>query len=66
MGNYYMLDGALPLYSNAVCLTILTQLTAVQYILCDIICVWRTVVLWNKDKRVIVILVLSNLGATGT
>jgi hypothetical protein len=44
----------------------LTQLTAVQYILCDIICAWRTVVLWNRDKRVIAILLFFILGATGT
>jgi hypothetical protein len=38
----------------------------VQYILCDIICAWRTVVLWNKDKRIITILLLFILGTIGT
>jgi hypothetical protein len=42
------------------------NLTALQYILCDIICAWRTVVLWNKDKRVIAILLLFILGTIGT
>jgi hypothetical protein len=44
----------------------LTQLMAVQYILSDIICAWRTVVLWNRDKRVIAILLFFILGSTGT
>lgn len=45
----------------------LTQLTAsIQYILSDIICAWRAVVLWNRDKRVIAILLLFILGTTGT
>ena len=42
------------------------RLTAVQYILSDIICAWRTVVLWNRDKRVFAILLIFVLGATGT
>ncbi|KAH9960356.1 hypothetical protein BGW80DRAFT_1364365 [Lactifluus volemus] len=33
-----------------------------MYILSDIICAWRAVVLWNRDKRVIVILLLFILG----
>src|ERR1700677_2930019 len=49
--------------SNAVRLTLLT---AMQYILSDIICAWRAVVLWNRDKRVIAILLLFILGTTGT
>jgi hypothetical protein len=48
--------------NNAVCLTLLT---AVQYILSDIICAWRTVVLWNRDKRVIAVLLFFILGSTG-
>ncbi|KAI9433493.1 hypothetical protein H4582DRAFT_2101524 [Lactarius indigo] len=40
----------------------LTRLKAVQYILSDIICAWRAVVLWNRDKRVIAILLLFILG----
>ncbi|KAN0129146.1 hypothetical protein V8E53_013017 [Lactarius tabidus] len=38
------------------------SITCLMYILCDIICAWRTVVLWNKDKRVIAILLLFILG----
>ena len=41
-------------------------LTPVQYILCDAICAWRTVVLWDHDKRVVSILVFSIIGTTGT
>ena len=63
MGDCYMPHGVLPRCAHAVCLT---QLTAVQYILCDSICAWRTVVLWNKDKRIIAILVFFNLATTGT
>ncbi|KAN0141232.1 hypothetical protein V8E53_000988 [Lactarius tabidus] len=33
-----------------------------MYILSDIICAWRAVVLWNRDKRVIAILLLFILG----
>jgi hypothetical protein len=43
----------------------LTQLTGFQYILSDIICAWRAVVLWNRDKRVIAILLLFILGTAG-
>jgi hypothetical protein len=35
-----------------------------MYILCDIVCAWRTVVLWNRDKRVIAILLFLILGST--
>ena len=63
MGNYYMPDGALAQCFLSICLT---PLTCVQYILCDIICTWRTVVLWNRDNRIIAILVLFILGTIGT
>jgi hypothetical protein len=63
MGNYYMPDGALVRCSLVVCLT---PLTTVQCILCDCICAWRTVILWNKDKRIIAILVFAILVTTGT
>ena len=43
----------------------LAQLTVFQYILSDIICAWRAVVLWNRDKRVIAILLLFILGSAG-
>jgi len=36
-----------------------------QYIMSDVICAWRSVVLWNKDKRVIAILLLFILGTMG-
>ena len=58
-----MLDGALGRCFHAI---FLIPLTLVQYILCDAICAWRTVVLWNNDKRVIAILVFFILGTTGT
>ncbi|KAH9173221.1 hypothetical protein EDB89DRAFT_747202 [Lactarius sanguifluus] len=35
-----------------------------MYILSDIICAWRAVVLWNRDKRIIAILLLLILGTT--
>ncbi|KAH9014614.1 hypothetical protein EDB83DRAFT_2441309 [Lactarius deliciosus] len=35
-----------------------------MYILSDIICAWRAVVLWNRDKRLIAILLLLILGTT--
>ncbi|KAH9021759.1 hypothetical protein EDB84DRAFT_1441378 [Lactarius hengduanensis] len=41
-----------------------TQLMAVQFILSDIICAWRAVVLWNRDKRVIALLLLFIIGTT--
>ena len=41
-------------------------LMGVQYILSDIICAWRAAVLWNRDKRVIAILLFFVLGTTGT
>ncbi|KAH9004438.1 hypothetical protein EDB86DRAFT_1942173 [Lactarius hatsudake] len=39
-------------------------ITRLMYILSDIICAWRAVVLWNRDKRVIAILLLLILGTT--
>ncbi|KAH9015644.1 hypothetical protein EDB84DRAFT_769713 [Lactarius hengduanensis] len=41
-------------------------ITCLMYILSDIICAWRAVVLWNRDKRVIAILqvLLLILGTT--
>jgi hypothetical protein len=45
---------------------LLDSINAVQYILCDIICAWRTVVLWNRDNHIIAILVLFILGTVGT
>ncbi|KAF8262705.1 hypothetical protein EI94DRAFT_1832647 [Lactarius quietus] len=37
-------------------------ITRLMYIVCDIMCAWRTVVLWNRDKRVIAILLIFILG----
>ncbi|KAF8262707.1 hypothetical protein EI94DRAFT_1742934 [Lactarius quietus] len=39
-------------------------ITRLMYIVCDIICAWRTVVLWNRDKRVIAILLIFILVTT--
>ncbi|KAH9026518.1 hypothetical protein EDB85DRAFT_169729 [Lactarius pseudohatsudake] len=39
-------------------------ITRLMYILSDIVCAWRAVVLWNRDKRIIVILLLLILGTT--
>ncbi|KAH9058116.1 hypothetical protein EDB87DRAFT_952879 [Lactarius vividus] len=39
-------------------------ITRLMYILSDTICAWRAVVLWNRDKRVIAILLLFILGTT--
>jgi hypothetical protein len=58
-----MPDGALAQYFHVICLT---EVTAVQYVLCDLICAWRAVVIWNEDKRIIAILVFFILGTIGT
>ncbi|KAH8993737.1 hypothetical protein EDB92DRAFT_377444 [Lactarius akahatsu] len=42
----------------------ITRLVAVQYIISDIICAWRAVVLWDRDKRIIAILLLLILATT--
>ncbi|KAI9450473.1 hypothetical protein BJY52DRAFT_176850 [Lactarius psammicola] len=39
-------------------------ITRLMYILSDVICAWRAVVLWNRDKRVIAILLLFIIGTT--
>ncbi|KAI0300032.1 hypothetical protein B0F90DRAFT_1817829 [Multifurca ochricompacta] len=39
-------------------------ITRMMYISSDIICAWRAVVIWNKDKRVMAILLLFILGTT--
>jgi len=49
-----------PLILN--CYYVWETITCLMYILCDVICASRTVVLWNRDKRVIAVLVLSVLG----
>jgi hypothetical protein len=45
---------------------LLDTLNVVQYVLSDVICTWRAVVLWNRDKRIIAILLLFTLGTIGT
>ncbi|KAI9450474.1 hypothetical protein BJY52DRAFT_1356565 [Lactarius psammicola] len=42
--------------------TVEATITRLMYILSDIICAWRAMVLWNRDKRVIAILLLFILG----
>ncbi|KAI0259765.1 hypothetical protein BC834DRAFT_600802 [Gloeopeniophorella convolvens] len=37
-------------------------ITRIMYILSDVVCAWRAVVLWNRDRRVIAILLLFILG----
>jgi len=39
--------------------------TCLMYILCDIICAWRTVILWNENRRIIAVLGLFILGTIG-
>ncbi|KAH9173004.1 hypothetical protein EDB89DRAFT_829095 [Lactarius sanguifluus] len=39
-------------------------ITRLMYILSDIVCAWRAVVLWNRDKRIIAILTLLIFGTT--
>jgi hypothetical protein len=63
IGNYFLPDGALARCFLVICLT---QSMGVQCIMCDSICAWRTVIIWNKDKRVIAILVFFILVSTGT
>ncbi|KAH8991860.1 hypothetical protein EDB86DRAFT_3180766 [Lactarius hatsudake] len=47
-----------------VALAVKATATRLMYILSDIVCAWRAVVLWNRDKRVIAILLLFILGTT--
>ncbi|KAH9044188.1 hypothetical protein EDB84DRAFT_1470640 [Lactarius hengduanensis] len=37
-------------------------ITRLMYILSDIVCAWGTVILWNRDKRIVAILLLLILG----
>ncbi|KAH9058108.1 hypothetical protein EDB87DRAFT_952161 [Lactarius vividus] len=37
-------------------------ITRLMYILSDVICAWRAVIIWNRDRRVIAILLLCILG----
>lgn len=39
-------------------------IASLTYILCDSVCAWRAVIIWNKDKRVIATLVIYILGNT--
>ncbi|KAH9052597.1 hypothetical protein EDB87DRAFT_1692128 [Lactarius vividus] len=51
-------------YRTNVIFAVDATITRLMYILSDIICAWRAVVLWNRDKRIIVILLLLILGTT--
>ncbi|KAN0129144.1 hypothetical protein V8E53_013015 [Lactarius tabidus] len=51
-------------YRTNVVIAVGATITRLMYILSDIICAWRAVVLWNRDKRVIAILLLFILGTT--
>ncbi|KAH9010952.1 hypothetical protein EDB83DRAFT_380543 [Lactarius deliciosus] len=51
-------------YGINVAFAIEATITRLMYILSDIICAWRAVALWNRDKRVIAILLLLILGTT--
>ena len=63
MGNYYMPDGAL---AQCFLVVLLNPSMAGQCIICDSICAWRTMVIWNQNKRVTVVLVTFILVTTGT
>jgi len=58
----FYLVGEIP-FSNAIYYYVWAGITCMMYMLCDIVCAWRTVVIWNKNKRIIAILVLSILGS---
>ncbi|KAH9010313.1 hypothetical protein EDB84DRAFT_1570593 [Lactarius hengduanensis] len=51
-------------YRTNVVFAVDATITRLMYILGDIICAWRAVVLWNRDKHVISILLLFLLGTT--
>ncbi|KAN0129150.1 hypothetical protein V8E53_013021 [Lactarius tabidus] len=51
-------------YRTNVVIAVGATATRLMYILSDIICSWRAVVIWNRDKRVIAILLLFILGTT--
>ncbi|KAH9012370.1 hypothetical protein EDB84DRAFT_961492 [Lactarius hengduanensis] len=51
-------------YRNNIVFAVAEAITRLMYILSDIICAWRAVVLWNRDKRVIAVLLLFIFGTT--
>ncbi|KAH9010241.1 hypothetical protein EDB85DRAFT_1902330 [Lactarius pseudohatsudake] len=51
-------------YRTNVAFAVESTITRLMYVLSDIICAWRAVVLWNRDKRIIAILLLLILGTT--
>ncbi|KAH8991863.1 hypothetical protein EDB86DRAFT_1532648 [Lactarius hatsudake] len=53
-------------YLINVVFTVEATITRLVYILSDIICAWRAVVLWDRDKRIIAILSLLILATTAT
>jgi len=48
------------------CYRVWETTTCLMCILCDAICAWRTVVLWNNNRPVVAILAFSILGTTAT
>jgi len=51
-------------YQTNVIIAVGATITRLMYILSDMICAWRAVVIWNRNKRVIAILSLFILGTT--
>ncbi|KAH9032256.1 hypothetical protein EDB85DRAFT_2289811 [Lactarius pseudohatsudake] len=51
-------------YRTNVIIAVGATITRLMYILSDVICAWRAVVLWNRDIRIIAILLLFILGTT--
>ncbi|KAH8991890.1 hypothetical protein EDB86DRAFT_3079513 [Lactarius hatsudake] len=51
-------------YRTNVVFAVAEAITCLMYILSDIICAWRAVVLWNRDKRIIAVLLLFIFGTT--
>ncbi|KAH9014579.1 hypothetical protein EDB83DRAFT_2321463 [Lactarius deliciosus] len=49
-------------YRTNVVFAVAEAITRLMYILSDIICAWRAVVLWNRDKRIIAVLLLFIFG----
>ncbi|KAI9433492.1 hypothetical protein H4582DRAFT_983858 [Lactarius indigo] len=51
-------------YHINIVFTVEATIARLMYILSDIVCAWRAVVLWNRDKRVIAVLLPFVLGTT--
>jgi len=59
-------DALYGIYLNGIYYYVWATITCLMFILCDAICAWRTVVLWNNDKRIIAVLAFFILGTIGT